>query len=253
VYDQTVLPGEVIVVDDGSTDDTPSVVRQFEGRPGFRSFHKQRGGVASARNSGVERANGEYIAFLDHDDLWRPQKLELQLAGFDPGWGMSFTAYERVTDTTAELVLREGWTEDPKTVIRRLEHGPCVGPPSTAIICRDVLRSVGLFEEGVGWCDDWLLWLRIAAAGHLIGYLPEPLTQYRWHGNNLSDDEPGFFDGACGVFDRYGDRRLRAWWRLNAAVHAHENRDLRRARRRLLEAARIRPRAVRPGWLKLIV
>ncbi len=253
VYDQTLLPDEVIVVDDGSTDETPDILRRFHGRPEFRSFRQPSGGEASARNAGVARARNEYIAFLDHDDLWQPEKLELQLASFEPMWAMSFTAYEVFAPTTTTPVVHERWAEDPKAVVRRLEHECCVRPPSAVMIRRSVLRSMGPFEQVARFGTDWLMWLRIAAAGHLVGYLPEPLTRYRWHGSNLSNNERDFFDCACGVFDRYGDRRLRAWWRLNAAVHAYENRDLAQARRRLREAARIRPLAVRPGWLTLII
>src|SRR3954452_17033481 len=94
IYAQTTPPDEVIVVDDGSTDHTPEVLLRFEGRPGFQWHRKTNGGEASARNAGVELARGEFVAFLDHDDRWRPEKLERQLASFDANWGMSFTWLE---------------------------------------------------------------------------------------------------------------------------------------------------------------
>jgi glycosyltransferase involved in cell wall biosynthesis len=252
VFTQTVLPAEVIVVDDGSTDNTPMILRQFEGSPGFQSVGKPQGGEASARNVGVELATGEYIAFLDHDDLWRPTKLERQLAEFDPAWGMSFTAHERRTATTVELERCDAWDPDPRAVVSVLMRSCPVKPTSTVIVRRDVLRRVAPFEQVAPFGDDWLMWLRIASAGNAVGYLPEPLTEYRWHGKNLSKDERGYYDCACGVFDRYGDRRLRARWRLIAAIDAYEHQDRQRARRRLFQAARIRPWAIRPGWVRLI-
>src|SRR5436190_14977753 len=255
IYAQTVLPDEVIVVDDGSTDETPAVIRRFEGRPGFRSIRKENGGEASARNAGVELATGEFIAFLDHDDLWRPQKLKRQLETFDPSWGMSFTWLEWTSTpigTPSQYRRYDSWDPDPQVVLRLLESSCAIGPPSAALIRRDALLEVGRFEQVRPFGDDWLMWLRLAKAGNRIGYLPEPLTVYRWHGENLSNDESGAsFDAACAVFDRYGDRRLRAWRRLLAAIYAHEHHDLQRARRRVGEAARIRPWSIRPGWLRL--
>jgi len=256
IYAQTVLPDEVIVVDDGSTDGTPEVLRRFEGRPGFRSIRKPNGGEASARNAGVQLATGDFIAFLDHDDVWRPRKLEHQLAAFDPSWGMSFTWIEwsSTTGITPSHYPRyDSWDPDPATVLRQLESSCAVGPPSTVLMRRDALQKVGPFEHVRPFGDDWLMWLRFAEAGNRIGYLPEPLTVYRWHGGNLSNDDWGAsFDAACAVFDRYGDRRLRAWRRLLAAIYAHEHDDLDRARKRIAEAARIRPWSVRPGWLRLL-
>jgi glycosyltransferase involved in cell wall biosynthesis len=254
IYSQTVPPAEVIVVDDGSTDGTPAILRRFEGRPGFRSIRKPQGGEASARNAGVELATEEYVAFLDHDDLWRPLKLERQLAEFDPGWGMSFTAHEHAATTGSEVWRHEAWDPDPEAVTDLLVESCAVRPVSTVVVRRDALKRVGAFEQVSPFGDDWLMWLRFAAAGNPIGYLPEPLTEYRWHGNNMSSNEQGeYFDAACVVFDRYGDRQLRARWRLAAAVYAHNHQDPKRARKRILEAAWVRPWAVRPGWMRLLL
>lgn len=254
VYAQTVRPTEVIVVDDGSTDDTPQVLSQFEGRPGFILIRRPNQGEASARNAGVERATGEYIAFLDHDDLWRPQKLERQLAQFDPAWGMSFTAYEHTTVPRSELVAYEKWDTDPLAVLRLLEGFPVLRTCSTWLFRSDALRRVGPFETVLPFGTDWLMGLRFATAGNKIGYLPEPLTMYRWHGTNLSRNDDGrYWDCGCAVFDIYGGRRVRAFRRLLVAVYAHEHGDRRRARRRIIEAARIRPLSVRPGWVRFLV
>jgi len=253
IYAQTILPAEVIVVDDGSTDETPSILRQFQRRPRFRSVRKPQGGPASARNVGVDQATSEYIAFLEHDDLWRPQKLERQLAEFDPTWGMSFTAHQLTTGTASTVERYETWDPDPHAVLGLLVRWCAVRPPSSVLIRRDALKRVGPFENVVPFGDDWLMWLRFASAGNPVGYLPEPLTEYRWHGKNHSRSENGeIYDCACAVFDRYGDRRLRASWRLRTAIYAHQHRDRHRARNRIFEAAGIRPWSIRPGWVKLL-
>jgi glycosyltransferase involved in cell wall biosynthesis len=254
VYAQTVLPGEVVVVDDGSTDDTPLILRQFEGRPGFSSLRKPNGGEASARNAGVERATGEYIAFLDHDDLWFPEKLERQLGQFDPGWGMSFTAYELMTDTPSEVWTYEAWDPDPRPVLRLLENTCAIHTCSTTLLRRDALKRVGAFEHVSPYGTDWLMWLRFAAAGNKIGYLPEPMSKWRRHRKNTFTYDQGLLlEVACTVADLYGDRRFRAWRRLLAAVYEHEHGDRRRARQRILQAAQIRPLSIRPGWVRLLV
>jgi glycosyltransferase involved in cell wall biosynthesis len=254
VYAQTVRPAEVIVVDDGSTDDTPQIINRFEGRPGFTFVRQVNRGEASARNAGIACATGDYVALLDHDDLWRADKLERQLAHFDPTWGMSFTAYERKTPWASELVAHRTWDPDPRAVLSLLEQSAVLSTCSTWLIRREALRRVGGFETVAPFGTDWLMALRLASAGLRVGYLPEPLTQYRVHGSNLSRDVDGtFLDCACAVFDRYGDRRLRAWRRLLVAVYAHEHGDQRRARHRILEAAYIRPLSIRPGWLRLLL
>src|ERR1700730_15317967 len=136
---------------------------------------------------------------------------------------MSFTAYERTTATTSELVRYETWDPNPRAVLSLLGGSSAVGTASTVLVRRAALQSVAAFENVLPFGSDWLMWLRFAAAGNRIGYLPEPLTEYRWHGKNASNDENGaFFDCACAVFDLYGDRRLRAWWRLLTAIYAHE-------------------------------
>lgn len=251
VYEQTLCPREVIVVDDGSTDETCEVVRQFDDHPGFRLCLQTNQGAASARNHGIRQATTSHIAFLDQDDLWRPRKLERQLEEFEPSLGMSFTAFEHTTPTASKLMRHESWDPESHAVMGVLERENPF-PPSTVLVRRDVIEGVGGFEDA-NFSEDWLTWLRIAAAGHPIGYLDEPLTEYRWHGGNPSDiDRAMLYERACTVFDRYGDRRLRSLWRLHAAVYAHQSEDRRTARQRILQAAIIHPLSARPGWAKLL-
>src|SRR5436190_9018266 len=95
---QTHAPLEVIVVDDGSTDDTPRLLDGYGDR--IRVIRQKNSGVAAARNAGVREARGELIAFLDSDDLWKPRKLELQIARFeaDPGLGLVHCGAETLDD-----------------------------------------------------------------------------------------------------------------------------------------------------------
>jgi hypothetical protein len=110
-----------------------------------------------------------------------------------------------------EVVAYETWDPDPRVVIALLERVAAIKTLSTTLIRRDALQQVPPFENVSPFGTDWLWELRFVAAGHKVGYVPEPLTRYRMQGQNLSSDDHGeSFDSACAVFDLYRDRRLRA-------------------------------------------
>jgi glycosyltransferase involved in cell wall biosynthesis len=265
-YAQTLAPLEVIVVDDGCADGTAEVLgRLAPTLPGnFTYRSKTNGGEASARNAGVSMARGDFVAFLDQDDIWLPDKLERQMSLFehDPSLGLAFTALTRVAGGAREVVLQLEWDASPEAVIRSLMVG-CVITPSTVIVRRDVLAAVGPFDESLWLGNDWELWLRIAVKGYRVGYLPEPLTDYYWHTTNMSRDRKKISAAAEVIFSRLflsGDlppslgrlkRSCLARWRLSHACYCLQDGDGRGARQALLQAFRTRPLSVRPGWISL--
>lgn len=178
---------EVIVVDDGSSDNTVEMIRGMNdaritivGEPISR-------GVSAARNRGVRLATGEWIAFLDDDDLWAPGKLANQLAvvrGSDRIWACSGSI--SVTDT---LRIVAG-TPPPSAEIlsRDLPFRNCVpAGASNVIVHRDELARAGLFDEGLRHMADWDLWIRLGALG-LPALVAEPDVAYRLHAANASAD-----------------------------------------------------------------
>jgi glycosyltransferase involved in cell wall biosynthesis len=183
VLAQTYRDFEVIVVDDGSTDETAALVATYG--PPVRHVRKPNAGTAAARNTGVREASGRYVAFLDHDDLWEPCKLEAQmrLFGGDPtlAWVYADAIYfdsdtGRVLHRASDLApLREG------EVLADLLMANFI-PFASAVVKRDVLLDAGGFNEAEAYkhIDDWDLWLRIAPR-HPVRYVAEPLVRYRVH------------------------------------------------------------------------
>ena len=267
-YAQTLPPSEVVVVNDGSTDETAEVLGKLASElpASFVFENRANGGEASARNRGVALASSEYVAFLDQDDVWAPDKLERQMELFlrDPQLALTFTAYNRIGESEQSVVRVHGWEPSPEHALRELLNGCCI-TPSTVVVRRDILAEIGPFDESLWLGCDWTMWLEIAAAGHRIGYEPEPLTDYFVHETNMSRDLRRIAQAALVIFPRlFGSGRLPASiqglerecyarWHMISAIYSLSGGDGRAARRELLEAVRARPLSARPGWLGIYV
>jgi glycosyltransferase involved in cell wall biosynthesis len=176
---------EVVVVDDGSQDGTAEKLTERYGRE-VRIVTQARRGVAAARNLGVKCARGAYLAFLDSDDLWRPRKLEVQVTFMqrEPDWRIC---------QTEEVWIRNGVRVNPKARHRkpsgeifRPSLDLCLVSPSAVVMTRDLFETAGGFDESFPVCEDYDLWLRIAA-DHPIHLIPEPLVIKRGgHADQLS-------------------------------------------------------------------
>jgi len=183
---QTCRDIEVIVVDDGSTDDTAQVVGGCADHRVcyLRQAHGER---STARNTGIGASSGDYVAFLDADDWWRPEKLERQLALFDrnPALGAVHCWLQLVGPTDKPLrVLRGGHTaSDPNGafVFDQLLLGNIGGPGSSLMVSRELIKTIGGFKPGIAYGEDWDFCLRVAHQSQ-IGFAPEPLVFYRMHG-----------------------------------------------------------------------
>lgn len=151
---------ELIVVDDGSTDDTPDLLNSYgEDICVIRQSNK---GVSAARNRGIDAAVGQYIAFLDSDDLWLPKKLSAQLDFFR-------SRPDALICQTEEIWIRKGVRVNPKKrhkkpsgMIFEPSLSLCLVSPSAVMIGRTLLDEVGTFDENLRVCEDYDLWLRIA-------------------------------------------------------------------------------------------
>src|SRR5579864_4035829 len=215
VLAQTRPPEEIIVVDDGSTDDTRERVAPYVDR--VRYIHQRNGGVASARNAGIRAARGSHIAFLDGDDRWLPHKLEKQLQALAANPGAQWVHADMLfwDDETGALTPSPPYGRERFVgSCYREFFWWCGVNTSTVVVSRRCLDEVGIFDEHIPgrWGEDLELWLRIVRKFPLI-YVPEPLIHYRRHGTNATGNAPvsGIYESAYDVCGRElsGDPELR--------------------------------------------
>lgn len=186
VIEQTFVDWDLIVVDDGSTDETFAVADSFSNSR-IRCVRRPNGGQAAARNTGVVNTHGEFVAFLDADDLWLPEKLDRQI--------------EVARRTHADVVYCDGYVffdngdnerSDFFAVVPGLKGGSAMMPllyqynriaTLSAMVKRNVIESVGLFDESRLFqnCEDYELWLRLARAGNTFYGMSDKLMRYRRH------------------------------------------------------------------------
>ena len=180
---QEAVEVEVIVVDEASSDGTSERLERFgDDRVSFVRHDTPRG-PAAARNAAIERARGEWIAFLDDDDLWAPGKLRTQLArAAAGGHGMSYTGRIEVDDRLVALRTRRA--ADARDLAGKLLSNNTIGGPSSVILERDLLERIGGFDERLPPLEDWDLWIR-AAAETTPDACSELLIAYRFHPENL--------------------------------------------------------------------
>lgn len=222
VYSQTLPVSELIIVDDGSTDDTgwqaASVIRDLDRHVKGRRLNRRSGvvprvlqqqqrGVSSARNTGIHNSGEEWIAFLDADDIWHPNKIEQQ-------WEMIMRWPDAGVISCDHSTLRDGQTivpsclsasgnpqRSPKnsfgnelgTFLPRIEYpffeSGWIPLPSTVIVSRRAFDSVGLFDESLHAIEDFECFTRILAR-YPLAVVEQPLVQYRLHADNLHSNLP---------------------------------------------------------------
>lgn len=183
VLNQTYKNIEVIVVDDGSTDDTWKLLVPYANE--IRYVYKKNAGACSARNLGIRLATGEYIAFLDCDDLYLPQKIEKSMDFLEnnPDFGFIHTfAYlidekDTILPTSFDYrCLHTGW------IAKRLIHEVNFICNSTQVVRRACFEKVGFFNEKIFIPADWDMWIRLAEQ-YKVGFIRLPLTYYRFFRN----------------------------------------------------------------------
>ncbi|MGQ9670729.1 MAG: glycosyltransferase family 2 protein [Desulfosoma sp.] len=193
---------EVIVVDDGSTDGTPQILEKYRDR--VHVLRKPNGGLSSARNAGIAAAQGDYVAFLDADDFWFPQKLSRQMAFMtaNPSLGFTSTAAVVVAEDGTPLSL---WRCPEKascltaTIFARLSAVP--GSGSGVVVLKHLFHRVGLFDEGLSSVEDVDMWLRLSVVAP-YGCLNEPLVVIVRHGCGMSRNGPVMLEATLAVLEK---------------------------------------------------
>lgn len=186
VFDQSFCDWELIIVDDGSTDNTRDLLKPYADHPRVRLFETENKGVSAARNLGVRRARGAWIAFLDSDDQWLPEKLEKQV-------GQSQKDPDIPVIHGDEIWIRRGVRVNPMKKHQK-KGGDifaqalrlCCISPSTVFMKKSLFDKVGYFKEHFPVCEDYDLWLRITGR-YPVGYIDDFLVKkYGGHPDQLS-------------------------------------------------------------------
>jgi len=184
---QTLPPLEVIVVDDGSTDDTARVAAAFGNRITYIRQRNQ--GLSAARNTGIRAARADLIQLLDSDDVLHPRCLRLaseaavrhpNAAVFAGGWDEA--------DRDGRVFAQVDAPRVPPQAFHALFDVIAVGPASCHCVRRSAFATVGMFDTSLRACEDWDMWFRIAAAGFEFITIPEATIQYRNYATSMSKD-----------------------------------------------------------------
>ena len=177
VFAQTLKPWEVIVVDDGSIDNTAALSEEM----GAKVVRRVNGGPSAAKNAGIQTASSEWIAILDADDLWAPEKLELQASIVRPETVLVYTGIRIFDDKGVRDVQP---AIDPLLVGKMLRYKNPIAQ-STVLVRKEMVVRSGGYREDIRYCEDWDLWVRLQQLGQFKA-VNDPLTDYYVYPQSLS-------------------------------------------------------------------
>jgi glycosyltransferase involved in cell wall biosynthesis len=202
VLDQSYTNFEIIIIDDGSTDDTQVVLKPFLLDSRVKYYYQENKGQTVAKNKGISESKGHYIAFLDADDIWFPDKLEKQIPCFSlsPSIGVVYTNVEFIDEHGANvdgwpIKFYSGWVSG-KLLIDNFV------PFCSVVVRRECLEKVGIFDEKYRMGIDYDLWLRMSA--HYEFYYLDAVTfQYRLWSGQMSHNYKKRFECAIAMMKSF--------------------------------------------------
>lgn len=203
VLNQTFSDIEILVVDDGSSEDLSVLLQPYAGQ--IQYIYKNNSGPADTRNAGIKLSRGKYIALLDHDDLWHRDKLKVQveLLEKNPLCALVYS-YPTLIDGDDRIIPHERPTRFPSgRVFLDFLQRNWITTFSAALFKREILDTVGLLDDSPQAliCDDYDLWLRIADVAEVI-FAPGDLVQYRVHAGNLAKKHDQHLSADLFVFEK---------------------------------------------------
>lgn len=188
VLAQTYPNFEILVVDDGSTDDTREVLKIYSQEPRFRYFYQENQGQSVARNHGLSQAQGEFICFLDSDNRWLPKKLEVSVRALQENPGVSVVYGDIITiNENGEQISTENMRRHSGRIVNKL-FGQNFVSMNTTMTRRDCFKEMGGFDPDQRGAEDYELWLRLSVR-YMFLYIPEFLAEYRVMEKQLSSDK----------------------------------------------------------------
>jgi glycosyltransferase involved in cell wall biosynthesis len=262
VLGQSYANVDVQIVDDGSTDETPSVLKQWDDHPRVRIHSQANAGKARAMNQGVALSGGSFIAFLDADDVWLPEKLSRQMPLFagHSEVGVVYSDYERMDGEGAAL------PKGPTHMHRGRVSGPLLienfVPYSTGIVRREYFERIGGFDERIRMGLDYDLWLRLSAYCQ-FDFIPAPTARYRIWAGQMSKNYHQRYKSGISIMqnflehnpDAVGQEVVRTAWAHTYTGRGNvilwQEKDRRAAFRDYLRALSFQP-AYWPAWRSLL-
>lgn len=247
VLGQTFQDLAIIVVDDASDDHTPEVVRSFNDERIKYVRMDTNVGEARSRNTGLLHSNAPYVAFLDDDDEWLPQKIELQLQLFGNGsrrLGVVYSGLRVIHKLTGEI-LREHIPKKRGDIHHDLILGNFVGGPSTVLIRRACFDKVGLFDENIAYLVDYDMWIRLSKEFH-FECVEDALVKYHIHENRLSNNLSIRIHGLEAILGKYPHffelhKKAYGWHYFELACLYRKNREIGKTLRLLLKTVQLSP------------
>ncbi|MBN2503046.1 MAG: glycosyltransferase family 2 protein [Anaerolineales bacterium] len=190
VFAQSYRDYEIIVIDDGSTDDTRTVLAPLAAAGELRYTYQENAGLPAARNTGIRIAEGQYVAFLDSDDLFTPDKLEKQMAVFatHPDAMLVHAGFSKFDNAGNDLGYRDTSFYSGQIYPQMLLEWSVLMAAPCVVSRREVFAEVGYFDESLWWAEDLDMWRRIARR-YPFYIVPEPLAKIRTHPTSMSSDK----------------------------------------------------------------